>query len=119
MKPQNPLFPGHGGMRLLLLFILSIIQIHYQCHAHYPQPFQFAERLIRDLNLLPSIEQDQTKHVPASIRGDADSNQMPRLVEKRLHLRILGDSGSNASVNELGHHAGYYSLQHTHAAKYS
>jgi serine carboxypeptidase-like clade 4 len=118
MKPQTSLFSGHGGGGgLLLLFFFLIIQC--QCHAHYSQPLRFAQRLIRDLNLLPSIQQDQDQIQDAStfIGDDTDSNQTPRLVETRIHLPILGDSGSNASVHELGHHAGYYSLQHTHAAK--
>jgi serine carboxypeptidase-like clade 4 len=120
MKPQTSLFSGHaGGGGLLLLFFFLIIQCQCQCHAHYSQPLRFAQRLIRDLNLLPSIQQDQDQIQDAStfIGDDTDSNQTPRLVETRIHLPILGDSGSDASVHELGHHAGYYSLQHTHAAK--
>nr|GMD24077.1 serine carboxypeptidase-like [Ipomoea batatas] len=35
----------------------------------------------------------------------------PRLVEKQLKLKLLGDSG--ATVEDLGHHAGYYRLPNT------
>lgn len=112
MKPQTSLFSGHAcGGGLLLLFFFLIIQFQFQCDAHSSEPLLFAQRLIRDLNLLPSIPQDQDQD------QTQDSNQTPRLVENRIHLPILGDSGTNASVDELGHHAGYYQLQHTHAAK--
>ncbi|KAJ4792988.1 Carboxypeptidase [Rhynchospora pubera] len=108
MKPQLTSF---------LLFLFSLLVIQCQCHAHTSQPFQFAERLIRDLNLLPSIhgEQDQTL---ASVGDGADSDPTQRLVERRIRLPILGDGGSDAStLEELGHNAGYYRLPHTHAAK--
>lgn len=47
----------------------------------------------------------------------SSSSSAPRLVERKLSLDILGDAGPEVPVEELGHHAGYYSLEHTHAAK--
>lgn len=52
--------------------------------------------------------------------SDGTENEIkdgPRIVEKKLNLKVLGDIGSDVSVEELGHHAGYYRLEHTHAAK--
>ncbi|WOL08444.1 hypothetical protein Cni_G17197 [Canna indica] len=77
----------------------------------YPRNlFRSAESLIRDLNLLPGIQQ-----LGAEI--EVKDPLSPRLVERRLDLRILGESGSEIPVEQLGHHAGYYRLEHTHAAK--
>nr|GMD25395.1 serine carboxypeptidase-like [Ipomoea batatas]GMD27261.1 serine carboxypeptidase-like [Ipomoea batatas] len=65
-----------------------------------------AEKMIRQLNLFPKhdLNRGPAGHSPAG----ADS---PRLVEKKLKLNLLGDSG--ASVEDLGHHAGYYRLPNT------
>nr|GME18570.1 serine carboxypeptidase-like [Ipomoea batatas] len=64
-----------------------------------------AEKMIRQLNLFPLHDLNRgPTHSPAG----ADS---PRLVEKKLKLNLLGDSG--ASVEDLGHHAGYYRLPGT------
>nr|GMD22679.1 serine carboxypeptidase-like [Ipomoea batatas] len=64
-----------------------------------------AEKMIRQLNLFPLHDLNRgSGHSPA----ETDS---PRLVEKQLKLKVLGDSG--ASVEDLGHHAGYYRLPDT------
>lgn len=70
---------------------------------------RLAVDLIRGLNLLPGAGEVETEE-------EADTGG-PRLVEKKLNLEILGVSGSNNSVEDLGHHAGYYRLEHTHAAR--
>ncbi|CAA6669367.1 unnamed protein product [Spirodela intermedia] len=70
---------------------------------------RLAVDLIRGLNLLPDAGEVETE-VEADTGG-------PRLVEKKLNLEILGVSGSNNSIEDLGHHAGYYRLEHTHAAR--
>ncbi|XP_068634901.1 serine carboxypeptidase-like [Aristolochia californica] len=67
----------------------------------------FSENLIRSLNLLPGIP---------DIEQETDSLS-PRLVEKRIKLEIAGEPGIDVSVEQLGHHAGYYLLEHTHAAR--
>nr|GMD25402.1 serine carboxypeptidase-like [Ipomoea batatas] len=64
-----------------------------------------AEKMIRQLNLFPLHDLNRgSGHSPA----ETDS---PRLVEKQLKLKVLGDSG--AIVEDLGHHAGYYRLPDT------
>ncbi|XP_031123312.1 serine carboxypeptidase-like 49 [Ipomoea triloba] len=69
-----------------------------------------AEKMIRQLNLFPLHDLNRgSGHSPA----EADS---PRLVEKKLKLKLLGDSG--ATVEDLGHHAGYYRLPDTVDARW-
>ncbi|KAM0953570.1 putative carboxypeptidase C [Dioscorea sansibarensis] len=98
---------------LLILSISSLLPASSEKPnpKFYPRSSRrFAEALIRDLNLIPEI-QEIDGQIPA------DDQWGPRLVEKKLNLDILGDIGSGISILELGHHAGYYSLNHTHAAR--
>ncbi|KAA8544133.1 hypothetical protein F0562_022145 [Nyssa sinensis] len=66
-----------------------------------------AKKLIRELNLFPK-EDFNTAVSDSSVSA-------PRIIEKRFRLPYLGDSG--ASVQELGHHAGYYRLPHSKDAR--
>ncbi|KAI4322314.1 hypothetical protein L6164_022021 [Bauhinia variegata] len=66
-----------------------------------------AEKLIRSLNLFPKDSINTQVGDPSSI---------PRkIAEKKFIFPNLSASGS--SVEELGHHAGYYSLPHSKAAR--
>ncbi|XP_074588342.1 serine carboxypeptidase 3-like [Curcuma longa] len=77
-------------------------------HASFPGPQ--AERLIRAFNLLPK------ESSALGGRRPGGSEVAPgRLVEKRFSLPGL--SSEDPSVDELGHHAGYYALPHSHAAR--
>ncbi|KAL0369612.1 UNVERIFIED_CONTAM: Serine carboxypeptidase 3 [Sesamum angustifolium] len=67
-----------------------------------------AEKLIRALNLFPKHEGSQ--HPSQDYNFGAS-----RIVEKRLKFPLLWNSGD--SVQDLGHHAGYYKLQHTKDAR--
>ncbi|RZR91512.1 hypothetical protein BHM03_00019636 [Ensete ventricosum] len=109
MESHRPFF-----LFLLLLLVPSSSSSSATPNRHraYPRHLWWsAESLIRDLNLLPGIQE-------LGGRIEADYPSSPRLVERRLDLRILGESGSEIPVEQLGHHAGYYRLEHTHAAKY-
>ncbi|KAJ4970212.1 hypothetical protein NE237_003311 [Protea cynaroides] len=67
-----------------------------------------AEKLIRQLNLIPKDALDFPVHssVPPT----------PKIVEKSFKLpQLVGSSG--VSVEDLGHHAGYYQLKHSYAAR--
>ncbi|KAI4304701.1 hypothetical protein MLD38_040175 [Melastoma candidum] len=66
-----------------------------------------AERLIRALNLFPN----ETVNLLASDPFASQSG----IIEKRIKLTVSGDSGS--SIEDLGHHAGYYQLPNTKAAR--
>lgn len=70
-----------------------------------------AEKFIRQLNLFPKHD----INIISSKDNIALANE-ERLFEKKLNLPYLGDSG--ATVQDLGHHAGYFRLAHTKAARY-
>ncbi|KAI5083732.1 hypothetical protein GOP47_0003475 [Adiantum capillus-veneris] len=70
-----------------------------------------AERFIRSLNLLPSL----ANHASDSAQPHGHSSAA--LFEKSFHLPVRGDSGSSISGEEFGHHAGYFELDGTHAAR--
>lgn len=67
-----------------------------------------AEKLIRSLNLLP-------KHAVNHHAGGEDGLGSSAIVEKPVRFPFMVDSG--ASVQDLGHHAGYYKLPHTNDAR--
>lgn len=68
-----------------------------------------AEKFISQLNLFP-------KHDINIIVSSKDQIvDQQRLFEKKLILSYLGHSG--ATVQDLAHHAGYYHLLHTKAAR--
>ncbi|KAK7268297.1 hypothetical protein RIF29_20994 [Crotalaria pallida] len=71
-----------------------------------------AKKLINDLNLFP--------HQDINIVRDSDATIEPfskkKIVEKKLRfLSLVGPDG--ISVEDLGHRAGYYPIQHSHAAR--
>lgn len=70
-----------------------------------------AESLIRELNLFP-------KQAVNIVDGDVSSSDAPRIVERRFKFPNLIDP-SGVSAEELGHHAGYYKIEHSHAARFN
>ncbi|KAL2328559.1 hypothetical protein Fmac_021986 [Flemingia macrophylla] len=88
------------SLTLALLFFILL-------SSSYAKPPQSqAQRLIRSLNLFPNK--------PVNIIKGDDVDFVPgKIVEKKFSF--LGDSGP--SVEDLGHHAGYYSLPHSKAAR--
>ncbi|KAL6598706.1 hypothetical protein ACP70R_046104 [Stipagrostis hirtigluma subsp. patula] len=74
-------------------------------------PIGFAERLIRDLNLVPGIGEPGDPEEEPAAPGE--------LLERRVRLPLPkgGSEAEEVPVEELGHHAGYYRLPHTHAAR--
>lgn len=69
-----------------------------------------AQKLIRSLNLFPKHEVNHR-----AVQDDDDLGAS-RIVEKPLRFPFLADS--TPSVQDLGHHAGYYKLPHTKDARY-
>ncbi|KAH7537131.1 serine carboxypeptidase-like [Ziziphus jujuba] len=72
-----------------------------------------AKRLIKDLNLFPEHD--------VNVIDSADSiassaNESKKIVEKRFKMPNLVESGG-VSVEDLGHHAGYYKIEHSNAAR--
>src|ERR1044072_2245805 len=99
------------SLTLLLFFFISSLfssssyatsRLATTTKKHY-SPKQHAQRLIRSLNLFPKDT--------VNLREDFQSAEFVpgKIVEKKFSF--LGDSGP--SVEDLGHHAGYYSLPHS------
>nr|GMD24079.1 serine carboxypeptidase-like [Ipomoea batatas] len=93
-------------MCLFLLVIVVLCSPGQANGADNSMAKRRAEKMIRQLNLFPL--HDLNRGPTLSPAAGADS---PRLVEKKLKLNLLGDSG--ATVEDLGHHAGYYRLPDT------
>ena len=70
-----------------------------------------AKKLIRQLNLFPGADVN-------IVRDGNSSVQTKKIVERPLRFPNLVASESGVSVEDLGHHAGYYTIEHSHAAKY-
>nr|XP_016470404.1 PREDICTED: serine carboxypeptidase-like 49 [Nicotiana tabacum] len=68
-----------------------------------------AEKLIHELNLFPK-ESDNI------VDRDPFPTAASRIVEKRFSFPNLANS-SIISFEDLGHHAGYYKIKHSHAAR--
>ncbi|KAI3823264.1 hypothetical protein L1987_04697 [Smallanthus sonchifolius] len=69
-------------------------------------------QLIKDLNLHPNLDVNIVKSYNRSSYLDQELKvSQSGIVEKRLSLSVLGDSG--ATVHDLAQHAGYYRIEHT------
>ncbi|KAG6602293.1 Serine carboxypeptidase-like 49, partial [Cucurbita argyrosperma subsp. sororia] len=76
-------------------------------------PSDQAEKLIRELNLFPKSD---ANIIHRSIENSSlIATGSKKIVERRLRFPILGDS--EVSVEDLGHHAGYYKIEHSHDAR--
>ncbi|KAI4347682.1 hypothetical protein L6164_008471 [Bauhinia variegata] len=69
-----------------------------------------ATKLIRELNLFPKEDVNV-------VHGRNYSLEPKRIVEKRFRFPNLVGSESGVSVEDLGHHAGYYKIEHSYAAR--
>ncbi|OMO55139.1 Peptidase S10, serine carboxypeptidase [Corchorus olitorius] len=72
-------------------------------------PSVHAKKLIRELNLFPKEDVNVVDEGKVSLPGG------PKLVEKRFKFPNLALPGG-VSVEDLGHHAGYYKLPNSHDA---
>ncbi|CAK9237565.1 unnamed protein product [Sphagnum troendelagicum] len=100
--------------RCALFFLLAVFLASFLCVTPSPLsprlPFGQAERMIKALNLLPGVAEEEESSSPSSLEG-------PQLLqERRIHLDIRGGD-SDVTAEELGHYAGYFKLARTHAAK--
>ncbi|KAL0460148.1 UNVERIFIED_CONTAM: Serine carboxypeptidase-like 48 [Sesamum latifolium] len=107
---------------LLLLTLLSLLSTPAAAEARIdnllpPSTLQSskrqAEKFIRELNLFPRNDVNIVEEDPA-----ADA---PKIVEKRFQFPYLSYSqdgnSTGATVEDFGHHAGYYRLPHTKGAR--
>ncbi|CAN1747553.1 Serine carboxypeptidase-like 49 [Linum perenne] len=75
-----------------------------------------AEKFIRDLNLFPK-EDVNLVEASSGLVGEAPIGK--KIVEKPLKFpNLIGDGKDGfAAAEDLGHYAGYYNIEHSHAAK--
>lgn len=69
-----------------------------------------AKKLIRQLNLFPHEDVN-------IVRAGNSSVEPKKIIEKRFSFPTLMGSESGVSLEDLGHHAGYYNIDHSHAAR--
>ncbi|KAM0066566.1 putative carboxypeptidase C [Helianthus debilis subsp. tardiflorus] len=94
----------------LILFLLASIGLTETVGFENPSfPSTFAEKMIMEFNLFPERSVNDVEDEP-------DVVSEKKLVEKRFVFPNFVDS-SGASVEELGHHAGYYKIEHSYAAR--
>ncbi|KAL2525887.1 Serine carboxypeptidase-like 49 [Abeliophyllum distichum] len=99
--------------KFLSLFVFLLISLPFSAVALLRPPMFRAEKLIRELNLFPNepinvvdLDRDNTRHFSSG----------PNIVEWRVKFPNLVDP-SGSSIEDLGHHAGYYHIQRSHAAR--
>ncbi|KAK7412973.1 hypothetical protein VNO78_04770 [Psophocarpus tetragonolobus] len=111
MTPLSTLTLSKVSLSLVFLFFVSLSPSYATSrltHGHAYTPQSRAEKLIRSLNLFPKDPLNVVKTY------DLAASFVPgNIVEKKFSF--LADSGP--SVQDLGHHAGYYSLPHSKAAR--
>ncbi|MFS8033231.1 putative carboxypeptidase C [Helianthus anomalus] len=98
----------------LLLLFLSLLYLSPATSFRFPEarsPATQAQKLIRDLNLFP-------KHSVNILAGHATnaSFRAAKIVEKPFRFPNFVDA-DGVSVEDLGHHAGYYQIQHSNDAQ--
>ncbi|KAK4286416.1 hypothetical protein QN277_002974 [Acacia crassicarpa] len=101
------------SLSLFLFFILSSLfssaatndDLLLSSTSQYLQ--RQAEKLITDLNLSPKRNKYSLSH------NDSLSLPAGKIIEKKFRFPNL-DAASGPSVQDFGHHAGYYGLPHSH-----
>ena len=95
-----------------LFSLSSSINFNEDLHiARSNLPSVQAEKFIRDLNLFPKTDINVVDRPGFSPAAAAPK----KIVEKRFAFPDL--VGSGVTVDDLGHHAGYYDIEHSHAAR--
>ena len=106
---------SHGCLSFLLLLAVPLAsatspdkeQPTISSTINYP--ILQAEKLIRDLNLFPKDS--------INIAAEDPSFSSSGIIEKSFQFPFVGRKGQGPSVQDLGHHAGYYPLPHTKSAR--
>lgn len=106
---------------IVICYILSLLCIYSSAFLLNDRrlsgsnfPSLQAEKLIRELNLFPKEKVNIVEGRESPLLAVTDK----RIVEKKFKFPNLVESGSGVSVEDLGHHAGYYKLPHSHDARY-
>ncbi|KVI09702.1 Peptidase S10, serine carboxypeptidase [Cynara cardunculus var. scolymus] len=98
----------------LLLLLLAPLASTTTLSLDNPSfPSTLAKKMIRDFNLFP----ERSINIVEDDDGLRSSSfQQKKIVEKRFKFPNLVDP-NGISVDDLGHHAGYYQIEHSHAAR--
>lgn len=99
----------------LLVVLLSPLSSHafLRLPPNADFPSVHAEKLIRQLNLFPKRLINIAHHDPLSSSSFPEAE---KIVEKPLKLsNLLSDP--SVTVQDLAHHAGYFKIEHSHAAR--
>lgn len=100
-------------MKLLLLLLLVVLP-SFSLAKISVLPSRFAtkqaEKLIQELNLFPKESDNIVDRDPFQTDDEGS-----RIVEKRFSFPNLANS--SVTIEDLGHHAGYYKIKHSHAAR--
>ncbi|KAL0390562.1 UNVERIFIED_CONTAM: Serine carboxypeptidase-like 49 [Sesamum calycinum] len=100
---MQPAF-SHGFLSLLLIFSSTAESSNKRPPSSTLEfPRTQVEKMIKQLNLFPELDVN-------IVEGEAAVSE-PELVEKNIRFPRLHDRG--ATVENLGHHAGYFRLPHT------
>jgi len=76
---------------------------------------EIAKNLIRNLNLFPHHD---INILDANPNVEENQNNNKIIVEKPLRFpNFSGEDDEGVSIDDLAHRAGYYPIQHSHAAK--
>lgn len=114
-KSLNPTKMNSSSPSFLSLFLLLLVSPISSVVALLRAPLEVpsisAEKLIRGLNLFPN------KAINIVGGDDLHSIDAPKIVERRFNFPNLVDP-SGVSAEDLGHHAGYYRIQHSHDARW-
>ncbi|KAG5398907.1 hypothetical protein IGI04_020721 [Brassica rapa subsp. trilocularis] len=77
-------------------------------------PSSRAEKLIRELNLFPNLEVNVIDVGDSTLTSD---EELPSIVERRFIFPNILPDGGPPSLEDLGHHAGYYKLPKSQGAR--
>ncbi|KAL0436932.1 UNVERIFIED_CONTAM: Serine carboxypeptidase-like 47 [Sesamum radiatum] len=104
---MKPAF-SHGFLSLLLIFSSAAESSNTLPPSSTLEfPWTQVEKMIKQLNLFPELD--------VNIAEGESAVSEPELVERRIRFPHLSERG--ATVEILGHHAGYFRLPHTRSAR--
>ncbi|KAL2239860.1 UNVERIFIED_CONTAM: Serine carboxypeptidase-like 49 [Sesamum indicum] len=103
---MQPAF-SHGFLSLLPIFSTAESSNKLPPPSTLEFPGTQVEKMIKQLNLFPELDVNI---------AEGDSAVSEPLVKKRIRFPHLSDRG--ATVQNLGHHAGYFRLPRTRSERY-
>ncbi|KAJ6311487.1 hypothetical protein OIU77_013281 [Salix suchowensis] len=114
------------SLNFISVFLLSLIVISHARISDNPYlnfersnfPSAQAEKMIRELNLFPKSEVNVIDSGDDGVGAISESGYNKRIVERKFRFpNVVGDEKESFTVDDLGHHAGYYKIEHSHDAR--